>query len=137
MISKSIVQVRYAETDQMGIVHHSVYPIWYEIARTDLSKEVRFPYTKMEECGLMLPLVELNCKYYSPAHYGDELVVTATVSKLTPARVVFSYEVYRAGEDKPLNVGYTVHAITNTELKPVNSKKLFPEIYSAMEKMSN
>lgn len=135
MISKSIVQVRYAETDKMGIVHHSVYPIWYEIARTDLSKEAGFPYSKMEEYGLMLPLVELNCKYNTPAYYGDELIVTATVSKLTPARIVFSYEVYRPGEDKPLNIGYTVHAITNTELKPINSKKLFPEIYTALEKM--
>ena len=49
MISKSIVNVRYAETDKMGIVHHSVYPIWFELARTDLSKEAGFPYSKMEE----------------------------------------------------------------------------------------
>lgn len=136
MISKSIVNVRYAETDKMGIVHHSVYPIWYEIARTDLSKEAGFPYSKMEESGLMTPLVELNCKYYKPAYYGDELIVTATVSKLTPARVIFFYEVFRQGEDKPINTGYTVHAITDGNLKPINSKKLYPEIYSAMEKMA-
>ena len=49
MISKSIVNVRYAETDKMGIVHHSIYPIWYELARTDLSKLAGFPYSKMEE----------------------------------------------------------------------------------------
>lgn len=49
MLSKSIVNVRYAETDKMGIVHHSVYPIWFELARTDLSKEAGFPYSKMEE----------------------------------------------------------------------------------------
>lgn len=137
MISKSIVIVRYAETDKMGIVHHSVYPIWYELARTDLSKQAGFPYSKMEEEGLMLPLVELNCKYYSPAYYGDELIVTATVSKLTPARIVFAYEVYRPGENKPINTGYTVHAIVNTDMKPVNSKKLYPRIYEAMEKMMN
>ena len=137
MISKSIVIVRYAETDKMRIVHHSVYPIWYELARTDLSKQAGFPYSKMEEEGLMLPLVELNCKYYSPAYYGDELIVTATVSKLTPARIVFSYEVYRPGENKPINTGYTVHAIVNTDMKPVNSKKLYPRIYEAMEKMMN
>lgn len=137
MISKSIVNVRYAETDKMGIVHHSVYPIWFELARTDLSKQAGFPYSKMEECGLMTPLIELNCKYYSPAYYDDELIVTATVSKLTPARVVFSYEVYRDDMEKPLCTGYTVHAIVNKEMRPINTKKLFPEIYETMERMMN
>ena len=137
MISKSIVNVRYVETDKMGIVHHSVYPIWYELARTDLSKKVGFPYSKMEEVGLMTPLVELNCKYYSPAYYDDELTVTATVSKLTPARIVFYYEVFRKASDKPINTGYTVHAIVNKDMKPINTKKVFPEIYQAMEKMMN
>ena len=136
MISKSIVNVRYAETDKMGIVHHSVYPIWYELARTDLSKLAGFPYSKMEEEGLMTPLIELNCKYYSPAYYDDELVVTSTVSKLTPARVVFYYEVFRENQEKPINTGYTVHAIVNKEMKPINTKKFFPEIYNAMEKMT-
>ena len=136
MISKSIVNVRYAETDKMGIVHHSVYPIWYELARTDLSKLAGFPYSKMEEEGLMTPLIELNCKYYSPAYYDDELVVTSTVSKLTPARVVFYYEVFRESQEKPINTGYTVHAIVNKEMKPINTKKFFPEIYNAMEKMT-
>ena len=135
MFSKSTVNVRYAETDKMGIVHHSVYPIWYEVARTNLSKEAGFPYSKMEEMGIMTPLVELNCKYYSPAYYDDELIVTATVSKLTPARVVFSYEVYREGSDKPINTGYTVHAIVNKDMKPINTKKLYPEIYKALELM--
>ena len=136
MISKSIVNVRYAETDKMGIVHHSVYPIWYELARTDLSKLAGFPYSKMEEEGLMTPLVELNCKYYSPAYYDDELIVTATVSKLTPARIVFYYEVFRKDQKNPINTGYTIHAIVNKDMKPVNTKKLFPKIYEAMEKIS-
>ena len=138
MISKSKVNVRYAETDKMGIVHHSVYPIWYELARTDLSKQAGFSYAKMEEIGIMTPLVEVNCKYYSPAYYDDDLIVTATVSKLTPARIVFSYEVYREDNmEKPINVGYTVHAIVDKNIKPINTKKLYPEIYSAMEKMGN
>lgn len=136
MISKSKVTVRYAETDKMGIVHHSVYPIWYELARTDLSKQAGFPYSKMEEVGVMTPLVELNSKYYSPAYYDDNLIVTARVSKLTPARIVFYYEVFKENDmTKPINTGYTVHALVNMEMKPINTKKLFPEIYGAMEKM--
>ena len=135
MISKSIVKVRYVETDKMGIVHHSVYPIWYELARTDLSKLAGFPYSKMEEEGVLTPLVELNSKYIKPAFYDDELIVTATVSKLTPARVVFSYEVFKKDSDKPINTGYTIHALVNKDMKPINTKKLFPDIYEAMSKM--
>ena len=138
MISKSKITVRYAETDKMGIVHHSVYPIWYELARTDLSKQAGFPYSDMEKKGVLTPLVELNCKYFSPATYDDDLIVTATVSKLTPARVVFSYEVFKEDNmDKAINIGYTVHAIVNKDMKPINAKKLFPDIYDAMEKMMN
>lgn len=135
MISKSVVRVRYAETDQMGIVHHSVYPIWYEIARTDLSNQAGFPYSKMEEEGVLLPLVELNSKYITPAHYNDELTVTATVSKLTPVRIVFSYEVFKKDSNKPISTGYTVHAIVNKDMKPINTQKLFPDIYNNMLKM--
>lgn len=84
----------------------------------------------------MTPLVELNSKYYSPAYYDDNLIVTARVSKLSPARVVFYYEVFNENNpSKPINTGYTVHAIVNKEMNPINTKKLFPEIYEAMEKM--
>lgn len=137
MISKSKIQVRYAETDKMGIVHHSVYPIWYELARTDLSKMAGFPYSKMEEIGIMTPLVGLECKYYSPAYYDDELIVTATVSKLSPVRVEFYYEVYRDVNEKPINVGTTTHAIVDKTMKPINTKKLYPEIYRVLENMMN
>lgn len=135
MVSKSVVQVRYAETDKMGIVHHSVYPIWYEIARTDLSKKAGFSYSQMEKVGLMTPLIGLQCKYISPAYYDDELVVTATVSKLSPVRIEFSYEVYK--DEKLINIGSTTHAIVDKNMKPINSKKLYPEIYKVLDNMMN
>ena len=69
MISKSQVVVRYAETDQMGIAHHANYPIWYEIARTDLIKNIGMTYSEMEHMGVMTPLVELGCRYIGTAHY--------------------------------------------------------------------
>ncbi len=106
MISKSKVIVRYAETDQMGIAHHSVYPIWFELARTDLAKQAGFPYSKMEQAGVMTPLVELQCKYRKPAHYEDELIVTATVSKLSSVKIEFYYEVFLKNEDKPICMRY-------------------------------
>jgi len=127
MYTESKVVVRYAETDKMGIVHHSVYPIWYELARTEFSREAGFPYSEMEKQGVMNPLVELNCKYIMPADYEDELIVRTSIGKITPARIVFEYEVYK--EKLLINTGSTMHAFTGKDLKPINVKKVKPEIY--------
>ena len=75
MISKSTIVVRYAETDQMGIAHHSEYPVWYEVARTNLIKCIGLTYTQMEQMGVMLPLSELTCRYKGAARYEDVLTV--------------------------------------------------------------
>ena len=138
MLSKSKVIVRYAETDQMGIVHHSVYPIWFELARTDLAKQSGFPYSQMEHSGVMTPLIELQCKYRKPAHYEDELIVTATVSKLSGVKIEFYYEVFLESEEKPICTGTTTHALVSSkDFHIINVKKEFPEIYHIMEKMAN
>ena len=87
MISKSQVVVRYAETDQMGIVHHSNYPVWYEIGRTDLIKETGITYSELERMGVMTPLVELSCRYIGVARYEDVLTVETSIAELTPSRI--------------------------------------------------
>ena len=134
MISKSKINVRYAETDKMGIVHHSVYPIWYEVARTDFCKEIGFTYAKMEEEGVMTPLVGLECKYIKPAYYDDELEVQTQIRKLTPARIEFYYEVYNNKDNTLLNIGSTTHAIVGKELKPINLKKYNIKIWEILSK---
>lgn len=131
MYSESTILVRYAETDRMGIVHHSVYPIWYELARTDFIKEIGITYSEMEEMGIMTPLVELGCKYIHPANYEDELTVRVSVSKLTPARIEFSYEVYHGS--LLINTGFTMHAWVGKDLRPLNMKKKFPDIYEKIQ----
>ena len=135
MVSKSKINVRYAETDKMGIVHHSVYPIWYEVARTDLCREIGFTYAKMEKEGVMTPLVGLECKYIRPAYYDDDLEVQAKIRKLTPARIEFYYEVYNCKDKSLLNTGITTHAIVGKELKPINLKKHHPEIWEILSKI--
>lgn len=134
MISTTKINVRYAETDQMGIVHHSVYAIWFEAARTDFCKMAGLAYKDMESSGVLTPLASLNCKFIKPAFYDDNLIIKTRLSKLTPARVEFSYEVYRENdENKPICTGTTVHALANKNLHPINTKKLYPEIYSIMQ----
>ncbi|WMJ22076.1 thioesterase family protein [Paludicola sp. MB14-C6] len=134
MVSKSQITVRYAETDQMGIAHHSVYPIWFEVARTDFIKKIGMTYTEMEKAGIMLPLAELQCKYIFPTHYEDELTVEVYIKALTPARIEFAYTVYRYGEDNPVATGSTLHAWTDTNKRIVNMKRYHNDIYELIEK---
>ncbi len=134
MKTKSSITVRYAETDKMGIVHHSVYPIWFEIGRTDFMKHMGMPNSIMEETGVMTPLTELNCKYYLPAYYEDELTVETWVSKITAARIVFEYSVKRDKDEKLLSVGSTCHGfVSSNTFRPVNIKKEMPGIFEAIQ----
>ena len=75
MHSRTKFRVRYAETDCMGIVHHSNYPIWYEMGRGDYVKMLGFNYREMEEQGIMTPLLNLNCSFGKPALYDDEIIL--------------------------------------------------------------
>lgn len=129
MIQKSHITVRYGETDQMGIAHHSNYAVWFEVARTDYIKNAGISYTDIEKKGIIMPLSELTCKYRQASFYEDELTIFAKVTKLTPVRVVFSYEVMRESTDTLIATGTTTHGFVSKELVPVNMKKNFPEIY--------
>ncbi len=132
MISQSRIVVRYAETDQMGIAHHSNYPIWYEVARTELIKKMGLSYTQMEQEGVIVPLVELQCKYLSAAYYEDKLIVEVSLKSVSPVKLEFEYCIYREGEEKPINVGRTVHALVGKDLKPMNVRKMHPSIYQML-----
>ena len=134
MYQGSKIIVRYAETDKMGIVHHSIYPVWYEVSRTDFVKELGLQYSEMEKQGVMTPLVEMHSKFIMPADYEDELIVKTKIGKLSPVRIIFEYEVYK--DEVLINTGSTMHAITNTELKPINLKKVNEEMYNKLLKMS-
>ena len=134
MKSVSRITARYAETDQMGIVHHSVYPVWFEVARTEFIRRAGMSYTEMEQAGVMLPLAELTCRYYFPARYEDEVTITVGIQTFTPARIAFSYEVRRAADGKLLARGTTLHGWTDRTLRPVSLKKRFPEIYAVVKR---
>ena len=120
-VSETHLTVRYAETDMMGIVHHSRYYPWFEVARTDFIKKIGMSYTEMEKMGIMLPL-----------KYEDEVLVTCKMTKLTVARCEFTYEVYKLPEKKLMTVGKTGHGFVNCEFVPINLKKLYPEIWNKM-----
>ena len=105
MITQTRIVVRYAETDRMGIVHHSNYPIWYEVGRTDFCQEMGLPYSQMEAQGIMTPLIEVNSRFIKPAQYEDELDLRTRLLLVDGMRLKFGYEIYKAGEDKPSTPG--------------------------------
>ncbi|MFO7611553.1 MAG: acyl-CoA thioesterase [Clostridia bacterium] len=120
---------RYAETDQMGIVHHSVYAIWFEAARTEFIREAGISYSECEERGLMLPLVFLECNFEKPAYYEDVVSVEVSIEKMTPVRMTMKYKVTNKTTGEELAAGRTGHVWTNSKRQPVNLKKHDPEIY--------
>lgn len=133
MTTKTKLTVRYAETDQMAIVHHSNYPVWYEAGRTDFIKAMGMSYTQIEAEGVLFPLLELHCKYIQAAKYEDLVIIETTLTKLSIVKAEFSYKVYRESDGVLLNTGRTIHGMVTKELRPINMKKEKPEIYAMME----
>lgn len=129
MITETYLTVRYAETDMMGIVHHSRYYPWFEVARTEFIKKSGISYTQMENMGILLPLTQTGCDYLHGLRYEDEVVIKCRLSQLSIARCRFDYEVYKLPEMKLMSRGHTCHGFVSKEFKPINLKKAFPEIW--------
>jgi acyl-CoA thioester hydrolase len=114
----SRVRVRYAETDQMGVVYYANYLVWFEIGRTDLLRQNGWSYREMEVDGYSLPVIEAQCAYKASAKYDDEIEVRTSGGMVSPVRVKFSYEVVRAADRTLLATGSTVHATLDRDGKP-------------------
>lgn len=137
MHSRTKITVRYAETDKMGIAHHSVYPVWYEVGRTDYIKMFGMTYTQVEEAGVLMPLTNLNCSFVLPARYEDNLIIRTKVMTLSAARISFSYSVKKINDDQTeteLGYGVTEHGfIDKNTFRPCNIKKRLPQLYEQIK----
>lgn len=135
MIAITKILPRYVETDQMGIIHHSVYAIWYEQARTDFFNQIGMKYDEIEKMGIMTPLVELNCKYKRPAYYNKEVEIRTKIAELTPVKFSLEYNIYDA-DNNLINVGKTTLVWSDSKtFKIINLKKVYPEMYEKLEKI--
>jgi len=120
------IRVRYAETDQMGIVHHANYLTWFEVGRSELCRSKGFSYKEMEdENDALLVVAETYCRYKAPALYEDVLTIRTRVSEIRSRSLRFFYEVFRESDGTLLAEGETLHLVTDKEKKV---RKL-PEIY--------
>ena len=133
MTTTTVLEVRYAETDMMGIMHHSRYYPWFEVARTEFIKQVGMTYSEMEKMGVMIPLTETEAKYISGLKYEERAEVSCTLFELSAARCGFKYTVKRLSDGKITTTGITRHGFVDSEFKAINLKKKFPELYSRFE----
>jgi acyl-CoA thioester hydrolase len=116
--STSTLRVRYVETDQMGVVHHSAYLAWMEVARTEYLRHRGVPYRAMEERGIRMPVLAVSVRYLAPARYDDELEVSARLAEASGVRFRFDYQVRRRGDEALLCTGTTEHVATDLAGRP-------------------
>jgi acyl-CoA thioester hydrolase len=120
-VHRETIAVRYAETDRMGVAHHSSYLLWFEIARTGLLRAAGHAYRELEARGVLLPVVEFGCRFLKSADYDDTLSIEATVRELKSRAVTFDYRV-RRGEETVAE-GFTRHVCAD----PDNHPRRFPD----------
>ena len=106
------IRVRYGETDQMGYMYYGNYAQFYEVGRTEMLRSLGLTYSGMEESGIMLPVLELNCKYLKPALYDEEITVKVTMTKMPGIRLHFTYELFNEREEL-INTGETLLVFIN------------------------
>jgi acyl-CoA thioester hydrolase len=125
--SESRVRVRYAETDQMGVVYHANYLVWFEVGRVDFIRALGLDYAAMErDEGALIAVVEATARYKAPARYDEELVVRTRLKSLRGAVAHFAYAVVREADGAELCTGETIHFVVGRDMK----RRRMPEKYA-------
>ena len=120
------IRVRYSETDQMGIVHHANYLVWFEVGRSDLCRAKGFSYKEMEkEDNALMVVAESYCRYKSPSFYEDILNICTKVGEVRSRSLRFYYEIHRKSDNTLIAEGETLHLVTDRDKKV----RTLPEIY--------
>jgi acyl-CoA thioester hydrolase len=109
--SESRIRVRYAETDQMGVVYYANYLVWMEVARVDYCRQIGFEYRDMEADGAVLAVTDVKCQYRASARFDDEVRILTRVTEARSRSIRFAYEMRHAGNDQLLARGETLHAV--------------------------
>lgn len=126
------INPRYVETDQMGVIHHSVYPIWYEVGRVDFCDQNGMTFSKIDQ-ELSLAVLQVSSVYKTPARFGDQLELTTKIRSFSKVKIEFEYEIKNQNGDI-INFGTTEHCWLNKEFKPVNLEKYRPDLYQLIVK---
>ena len=125
--------VQYYETDRMGIVHHSNYIRWFEECRLYYMQQIGIDYKDIEDRGIMIPVLSVDCTYRLPFKYGDTFVIYESLTKFNGIKMDISYEVYKKGSDELHCTGSSSHCFVTKDMKPTSVKKDYPDVYEILK----
>ena len=128
--SVTTLRVRYAETDQMGVVYYANYLVWFEVARADWLRRLGWTYREMEAAGVLLPVIEAHCEYRRPARYDEEIDVRTTGRLCSPVRMEFVYDVVLKSTNEVAASGRTVHAALGRDGRPCRLPDRIREVFA-------
>jgi acyl-CoA thioester hydrolase len=132
VINETRLRVRYAETDQMGIVYHSNHFIWFEVGRVELLRQLGFTYKEMErEDGCHIAVVDARCRYKAPARYDEEIIVRTHLKNIRESLIHFGYELLRAEDGTLLAEGETTHIVIDREMKIISMPQKYLAAFRA------
>ncbi|EOW9528667.1 acyl-CoA thioesterase [Bacillus cytotoxicus] len=134
-VAEQEIEIRYAETDQMGVVYHSNYLVWLELGRTKLIQDLGFSYVEMEKDGIISPVLDLQISYRKAMRYGEKAIVKTWVDSVSPLRVIYGYEIYNGDGDLCITATTTNICVKKEGFRPVSLKKLYPEWYAKYEEI--
>lgn len=132
-VCRTEIRVRYHETDPMRIAWHGNYVAWFEVARTDWLRARGLSYRELEESGIFLPVLRVECAYRQSARYDDVIYIETTLSQYNGIRLTFAYEVFRQADGKLLTTGLTEHTFTRANLQPLRPARQWPHIHDLLQ----
>jgi acyl-CoA thioester hydrolase len=126
------VRVRYAETDQMGVVYHANYLVWFEVGRVEFIRQLGRDYKEMEQEGAFIAVAEATARYKAPARYDDEIIVRTSLAGLRGSVVRFRYSVLREVDEQVLCEGETVHVVVGRDMKRREMPAAYAELFATV-----
>ena len=129
--------VNYYETDKMGVTHHSNYIRWMEEARVSFLEQIGFGYTKLEEDGIISPVIGVECEYKKPTTFGDTVEIKVEVEEFKGVSLTVKYTMFNASTKELVLVGKTKHCFVNSENNLIILKKKFPDFYQKLKELSS
>ena len=134
LVSTKEIEVRYAETDQMGVVYHANYLVWMELGRTKIIQDLGFSYAEMEKDGIISPVIDIQASYKKPLRYGEIATINTWVEKYDGFRVTYGYEIFNSSKELAVT-GHSQHVCAKRDsFRPISIKKTYPEWHEAYEK---
>lgn len=135
VINRTEIEIRYQETDQMGVVYHANYLVWFEIGRAKLIEQLGFKYTEMEQDGVVSPVIDLQISYKKPARYGNTVFIETWLDKYDGIRTTYKYRVVDE-KDEVYVTGASDHVIVDHKtFRPLRLRKVHPKWHEAYQRL--